>query len=118
MQIKFQEGDDLNHIVFEFYNELAPAGYLGPNYVNQDALAPKRHEYLGPAPHVVDYEFSGNSRDCYVEWWDSYLNEKWVGNRHWANEAYFESTIHGWVLKPRGRFTVLLDDGYYCGCSE
>lgn len=116
-QIKFEEGDNLNHLVYKFFDGQAPSSHPGPNYVTQDSLSPKRHEYLGPAPHVVDYQFSGNGRDCYIEWWDSYLNEKWVGNQHWANEVYFDQTVYGWVLRRRGRFGILIDDNYYCGCS-
>ncbi|TCD68698.1 hypothetical protein EIP91_009982 [Steccherinum ochraceum] len=117
-KIQFREGDDLNAAVFAFYNTTTPPDYPGYNYVTTDGLISKRNDYLGPAPYVAGYQFAFDSNDCYVEWWDAYLREKWTGTRRWEHEPYWDETVHGWVLKRRGWFGVYLDDTEYVGYKE
>ncbi|RDX45048.1 hypothetical protein OH76DRAFT_1026213, partial [Lentinus brumalis] len=54
--IKFAEGDDLNFLVYRFYDAKPDSGFQGTNYVTEDGITSKRHEYLGPTPHVAGYQ--------------------------------------------------------------
>lgn len=42
VQVKFNKGDDLNLIVFEFYEERVPDTYPGQNFVSSDGLIRRR----------------------------------------------------------------------------
>ena len=42
LQVKFNKGDDLNLIVFEFYEERVPDTYPGQNFVSSDGLIRRR----------------------------------------------------------------------------
>lgn len=74
------------------------------------------NEYLGPAPYVSGYYFSANERKIMVEWWDIYLHEQWIGNERWEISLYFDTTVQGWVTRPRGDPDNSLDMKEYLGC--
>ena len=42
VQVKFDKGDDLNLMVFAFYEERVPDTYPGQNYVSSDGLIRRR----------------------------------------------------------------------------
>ncbi|ETW81197.1 hypothetical protein HETIRDRAFT_169954 [Heterobasidion irregulare TC 32-1] len=104
-KLKFSLGDDLNMLIFEFYDAKVPSDYKGTNFVSVEALSPRRHEYLGPAPKVVGFQFFEATGEAHIEWWDAYLKEKWVDAGFWRNEVYFDEDVHGWVSKPRGDYS-------------
>ncbi|KAL6298548.1 hypothetical protein BKA93DRAFT_820336 [Sparassis latifolia] len=112
---RFSEGDDLNRIVYDFYNEQVPSSYAGVNYISQDGLRVRRHEYLGPMPYVVGYQFSETRGEASIEWWDGYLHAKWINNGAWRNEVYFDKNVEGWVSKLRGDYSRNLDCLEYTG---
>ena len=95
--MKVDRGDDLNQIVFEYYEERVPETYPGQNYVSSDGLIRRRYvlhlvrayhtkalmarifgrsEYLGPSPHVAEYRFREDLGEVLIEWWDAYLKVK------------------------------------------
>ncbi|KAI0368794.1 hypothetical protein BV20DRAFT_998165 [Pilatotrama ljubarskyi] len=113
--IKFKEGDDLNLLVYNFYSEPPDAGFEGLNYVTPNSFIPKRHEYLGPAPHVTGYRFSAAERTARIEWWDPYVQTLWIGRGTWRIDVYFDETVHGWVSRPRGDFDRAADLETYMG---
>ncbi|EIM82459.1 uncharacterized protein STEHIDRAFT_141741 [Stereum hirsutum FP-91666 SS1] len=115
-KIQIHEGDDLNFQTFEFYNQRVGSDYAGVNYVSTDGLLSRRNEYLGPAPYVSGYHFSANERKIMIEWWDIYLHEQWIGNERWEISLYFDTTIQGWVTRPRGDPDNSLDMKEYLGC--
>ncbi len=41
-QIKFAEGDDLNFLVYRFYDAKPDSGFQGTNYVTEDGITSKR----------------------------------------------------------------------------
>lgn len=43
IQVKFNKGDDLNLVVFRFYEEKVPNTYPGQNYVSADGLIRRRY---------------------------------------------------------------------------
>ncbi|KAI0635612.1 hypothetical protein C8Q77DRAFT_1098504 [Trametes polyzona] len=107
--IKFAEGEDLNFLVYNFYDAPPDPGFEAPMYVTADAsgrgnLLPKRHQFLGPAPRVTGYRFDAAARTARIEWWDPYVGMLWIGSRTWAVEAYFDEAVQGWVSRPRGDF--------------
>ncbi|GBE82680.1 hypothetical protein SCP_0410650 [Sparassis crispa] len=114
-KLGFRQGDDLNRIVFEFYNEEVQKNYPGPNFIAQDGLRPKRYEYLGPMPFVVGYQLSEAAGEASIEWWDRYLQLKWINDGTWRNEVDFDDNVQGWVSKSRGDYSRNLDMFEYTG---
>ncbi|KAH9902737.1 hypothetical protein C8Q73DRAFT_661694 [Cubamyces lactineus] len=102
--VKFTEGQDLNLLVYQFYNAPPDADYEGPNFVTtQDRLkVPKRHEHMGPAPHVTGYRFDAAERTARIEWWDAY-------------DVADRDAVGGWVSRPRGDFDRAPDLETYMG---
>ncbi|KIM72152.1 hypothetical protein PILCRDRAFT_745776 [Piloderma croceum F 1598] len=68
---RFRQGDDLNYIVYAFYEQKVDSDYPGVNYVARDGICIKRHEFLGPMPHVTGFQFSENAGTARIEWWDA-----------------------------------------------
>lgn len=87
-------------------------------YIDSQSYDFPSHEYVGPSPRVTGYRFAWDTDDCFIEWWDAYLHEKWVGTQRWDHEMYFDDVVKGWVLKRRGRFSVYLDDLEYVGYQK
>lgn len=136
-QLKYKQGEDLNVLVYRFYDAPPDPGFAGPNYVTPDNTYPKRcvhiqptyhsrllrampptpsrNEYLGPAPHVTGYRFDAGERTARIEWWDPYVRTLWVGRGTWGVELYFDETVRGWVSRPRGDFDAGVDLERYMG---
>lgn len=74
------------------------------------------NEYLGPAPFVSCYRFHANERKITIEWWDPYLQEQWTGDQRWDISLYLDTTVHGWVTRPRGDYDDSIDIKEYMGC--
>ncbi|KAF7321912.1 hypothetical protein MKEN_00713400 [Mycena kentingensis (nom. inval.)] len=74
-------GDDLNRAIFDYYAQAAPEGQLGTNYIDPEGLDSKRHEYLGPSPFVAGYKYDSRRKTIEIEWWDEFLNLKWIADR-------------------------------------
>ncbi|KAI0832777.1 hypothetical protein BC628DRAFT_1348239 [Trametes gibbosa] len=51
--LNFQEDEDLYLLIHRFYKEKPDPGFNSMNFIAGDLLT-KRHEYVGPAPHVTD----------------------------------------------------------------
>ncbi|KAJ3540932.1 hypothetical protein NM688_g6158 [Phlebia brevispora] len=107
--IKFKAGEDLNLLVYCFYNAETDSNFSGVNFVSADKVVTKRHEYLGPAPYVSGYRFDSTSKTARIEWWDPYLKLMWIGRETWKFEVYFDEQVGGWVSRPRGDFDEALD---------
>lgn len=73
------------------------------------------HEFLGPAPFVTGYRFDAEARIARIEWWDSYIQQKWIGRQTWKIEVYFDELVRGWVSRPRGDFDDSPDMRLYLG---
>ncbi len=65
-----------------------------------------RQEFLGPSPFVAGYQFDAESKTARIEWWDPYINLKWVGRGTWKVEVYFDEIVEGYVTRPRGDFDM------------
>jgi len=95
-------GEDLNSVVWQWYDQpILPAdsgAYTDlQNFVEQGVIA-KRHEFLGPSPHVAGYSFHG-AEEIRIEWWDVFLADKWVEKDTWVVDM---SWIRGrWREVPR-----------------
>ncbi|EIW57275.1 uncharacterized protein TRAVEDRAFT_125185 [Trametes versicolor FP-101664 SS1] len=113
--LKYKQGEDLNVLVYRFYDAPPDPGFAGPNYVTPDNTYPKRNEYLGPAPHVTGYRFDAAARTARIEWWDPYVRTLWVGRGTWGVELYFDEVVRGWVSRPRGDFDAGVDLERYMG---
>ncbi|KAI0663900.1 hypothetical protein C8Q70DRAFT_953537 [Cubamyces menziesii] len=113
--VKFTEGQDLNLLVYQFYNAPPDADYDGPNFVTPHKPALKRHEHMGPAPHVTGFRFDAAERTARIEWWDAYVQALWIGRRTWRIEVYFDDAVGGWVSRPRGDFDRAPDLERYMG---
>jgi len=86
MHVVVKPGDDLNKIVWKWYNgrieEDEVDMYLGmQNYVGRDIIA-RRHEYLGPSPHVAGFSFFA-ANEVRIQWWDSFLQDRWIQKDAW-----------------------------------
>ncbi|OBZ67500.1 hypothetical protein A0H81_12729 [Grifola frondosa] len=114
-KVRFREGEDLNRITYDFYNEIVDATYPGVNFVATDGFRRRRHEYMGPSPHIVDYQFHLKLGEAYIEWWDRSLRLTWMNDGSWKNEVYFDDRAFGWVSKLRGDFSRNLDLTVYLG---
>ncbi|KAH9832291.1 uncharacterized protein C8Q71DRAFT_840698 [Rhodofomes roseus] len=114
-KIKIKKDDDLNYVLYGFYDERVPATYPGPNYVSSDGIIRRRHEYLGPKPFVAEYRFNEDRREIFIEWWDDYLQVKWMNDTTWSIEVYWEDCVQGWVSKLRGDYSRNLDLYEYAG---
>jgi len=86
-------GDDLNHVVHQHYM----SGLVGDeeeklkarncaNFVTEDGLTTRRHEYLGPDPRIVGYRFDVDG-EVHVKWWDSFLRDSWMDTGKWTFEV-------------------------------
>ncbi|GLB38908.1 hypothetical protein LshimejAT787_0600700 [Lyophyllum shimeji] len=79
-------GTDLNYLVHSHYIEaMDPKTITTVNYVRGDNIAAKRHEFLGPNPRVAGY-FIDVDGDIQIKWWDSFLNDQWLGSQKWTAE--------------------------------
>lgn len=136
--MKVNKGDDLNLIVFGFYEEKVPGTYPGQNFVSADGLIRRRYvprhgpmrtdkcadrpchssEYLGPSPHVAEYRFHEDRQEIFVEWWDAYLKVKWINDATWRIDVYFEERVQGWVSELRGDYARNLDLFDYAGTES
>lgn len=79
-------GEDLNKVVWKWYNERVGDDeeevYAGrQNYVGRGIIA-RRHEYLGPSPHVAGYSFF-DANEVRIQWWDTFLQDRWVQKDAW-----------------------------------
>ncbi|OCH86975.1 hypothetical protein OBBRIDRAFT_814331 [Obba rivulosa] len=120
VMVNFTQNDDLNRIVHEFYDECADHTYPGSNFVTQHGkpIKPRRFEYMGPMPLVVDFRFDEKAREASIEWWDKYLQLGWIDKRTWRLEVYYDEQVQGWVSKIRGDYSRNLDLFEYVGCQE
>ena len=48
LQVRFRQGDDLNMLVYRFYDEKPDPGFKGDNFVSTASISPKRY-----AVHVI-----------------------------------------------------------------
>lgn len=104
--VRFKRGDDLNSITYQHYNTpVSKEGVMGVNYVQHispdgtGAIRPKRHEYLGPSPRVASYRFSRST--CEIEFWESYLEQAWIGKTYWTVEEEFDEEVQWWFPVER-----------------
>jgi len=100
--MKFYRGQNLNRIVYEYYSatlEKAPSATA--NYVSQDGLSPRRHEFMGPSPHVADLRWSGSQVE--IEWWDPYEQSMWIGTGKWSVDIEYDEIVESWVITDRGQ---------------
>ncbi|KII83062.1 hypothetical protein PLICRDRAFT_180756 [Plicaturopsis crispa FD-325 SS-3] len=98
-RIMVKPGDDLNAIVYAYYQlKVDPAAHElpYPNYVSADGVVARRHEYLGPQPCVASYHTVGS--DIEVEWWDPYLGTRWRGTGSWDVVLEFDSALKAWFV--------------------
>ncbi|KAI0689163.1 hypothetical protein BC835DRAFT_272387 [Cytidiella melzeri] len=83
-------GDDLNQAVHNYYAQ----NLVGDeeeklkvrncaNFVTEDSLSRRRHEYLGPDPRVVGYRVDVDG-ELHVKWWDGFLQDMWMDNGKWT----------------------------------
>ncbi|KAI1784639.1 hypothetical protein LXA43DRAFT_901252 [Ganoderma leucocontextum] len=107
---KFKKGEDLNFLVHHFYDQRPDRGFEGVNFVSPVGIASKRHEFLGPSPFVSGYQFDEESKTARIEWWDPYINLKWIGGGTWKLEVYFDEVVGGYVTRPRGDFDMHVPD--------
>ncbi|KAF8965247.1 hypothetical protein BDZ97DRAFT_797886 [Flammula alnicola] len=96
-RLKFREGDNLNSLTYQYYDEVVdPVSYPGNNFVTDSAIQPKRHEYLGPSPKVAGYRFTQGIAE--VAFWDDHLKTTWIGKRRWDVELEFDPVVEGWFV--------------------
>ncbi|TBU28320.1 hypothetical protein BD311DRAFT_722829 [Dichomitus squalens] len=112
---KFKKGENLNLLVYRFYNQRPDLGFEGVNFVSPVAIASTRHEFLGPAPFVAGYQFDAETKTARIEWWDPYIDLKWIGRSTWKVEVYFDEVVGGYVTRPRGDFDQTPDMTQYLG---
>ncbi|KAF7797948.1 hypothetical protein EIP86_009155 [Pleurotus ostreatoroseus] len=115
--IKFSKGQDMNVLLYSFYDSIPDPKFTGVNFVSSDGVVSpgKRHEYLGPAPCVAGYRFDFASKTARVEWWDRRLDQMWIGRSTWKIEVYHDEVVGGWVSSPRGDCDEALDLTKYLG---
>ncbi|GJJ10077.1 hypothetical protein Clacol_004303 [Clathrus columnatus] len=89
--------DDLNRVVYNWYAEVVsdvPRKIADHpkwiNYVTNDGIQSKKHEYIGPAPRVAGYQL-GNDGNIQVQFWDVFLQEAWAEKDEWKVEAVQDS---------------------------
>ncbi|KAF8340514.1 uncharacterized protein EI90DRAFT_2073791 [Cantharellus anzutake] len=101
--VRFNRGDDLSAITYRHYN--TPIEISAVNYVQQvasdgsGAILPKRHEYLGPSPHVASYRITKNV--CEIEFWEPYLEQAWFGRTYWTVEEEYDEEVRWWFPVER-----------------
>jgi len=88
-------GDDLNKVVWKWYSERVGEDeaviYSGlQNYVGRGIIA-RRHEYLGPSPHVAGFSFFA-AAEVRVQWWDSFLQDRWIQRDAWSVDMELAGT--------------------------
>ncbi|KAJ7487997.1 hypothetical protein FB451DRAFT_1167460 [Mycena latifolia] len=59
----------------------------------------RRHELLGPEPHVAGYEIDVDSGNVYIRWWDGSLSDQWTGTQKWKLETCCISFWNGAFLR-------------------
>ncbi|KZT37500.1 hypothetical protein SISSUDRAFT_1062754 [Sistotremastrum suecicum HHB10207 ss-3] len=95
--VKVYAGQNLNQVVYQYYsNTVDKAPTNSTNFVSQDGLSTKRHEFMGPSPHVADYLWTGSQAQ--IQWWDSYERSKWMGTDKWDTELEFDKASESWFL--------------------
>ncbi|KAK7683065.1 hypothetical protein QCA50_013737 [Cerrena zonata] len=95
MEIKvIWPGTDLNQFVHNHYAEPLDSGggdmevdeskiqVKSADFVTDDGVCPRKHEYLGPDPCVVGYSFDYDG-DIHIKWWDSFLQDQWMDTQKW-----------------------------------
>ncbi|KAI8986636.1 hypothetical protein BD414DRAFT_378495, partial [Trametes punicea] len=103
--IHFHEGEDLNFLVYRFYDSPPADGFQGLNFITGDynvGVPRRRHRYLGPQPYVAGYRFNDKAKTARIEWLDKYTKTMWIGKERWKVELYFDDAVGGWVSRPRG----------------
>ena len=87
------------------------------NYHITDHTQYSSREFLGPSPHVCGFQFSESRSSASIEWWDMNTQVKWIDNRTWENEVYFDEGVRGWVSKLRGDYSRNFDVNEYAGSA-
>ncbi|KAI6104155.1 hypothetical protein F5141DRAFT_1007296 [Pisolithus sp. B1] len=93
-----QCGTDINRFVHAHYME-SPAieeEKEWTNFVHEDEVVTRRHEYLGPDPRVAGYFFD-KSGEIHIRWWDSFLKDQWMDNNKWTLNV---------AMDPSGKWVV------------
>jgi len=97
-RLKFWKSDNLNSLTYEHYKAIVDlTTYSGSNFVTNDEVQPKRHEYLGPSPKVAGYCFTQKVAE--IAFWDDHLNTMWIGNCPWDVELVFDPVVENWFVK-------------------
>ncbi|TCD64022.1 hypothetical protein EIP91_004656 [Steccherinum ochraceum] len=91
-------GVDLNQFVHNYYMEMIDVVSSPPsdaNFVTEENIRARRHEFLGPDPRVVGYSYD-NFGEIHIKWWDKFLQEQWMDREKWTFELML-SEDEQWV---------------------
>ncbi|KAH7905276.1 hypothetical protein BJ138DRAFT_1165080 [Hygrophoropsis aurantiaca] len=94
-----RKGADVNQIVHRHYMDLLDLEKHGDwvNYVHDDNVISRRHEYLGPDPRIAGYFFDDDG-EIHIRWWDGFLKDQWMDNHKWTLNVEM-NTSGQWVVK-------------------
>ncbi|KJA29181.1 hypothetical protein HYPSUDRAFT_32557 [Hypholoma sublateritium FD-334 SS-4] len=101
-KLRFKKGQNLYSVAYNYYSEGLSEPPPGPNYISNDGIRSKRHEYLGPAPCVAGFLLTENDTEILL-FWDAYLKVAWAHQNTWRIEAEFDEKVEAWF--PIIRFT-------------
>ncbi|EIN09169.1 hypothetical protein PUNSTDRAFT_52529 [Punctularia strigosozonata HHB-11173 SS5] len=95
-----REGTDLNVLVHQHYMEqvdLKTLDHGWVNFVTDEGVTARRHEYLGPDPRVAGYFFDIDG-EVHIRWWDAFLQDQWMDGKKWDLDVK-EGPDGKWVEK-------------------
>ncbi|RDB17437.1 hypothetical protein Hypma_001610 [Hypsizygus marmoreus] len=90
-------GTDINQLIHQHYlEEVDTKTNTSVNFVHADMIVAKRHEFLGPDPHVAGY-FEDIDGDIHIKWWDNFLSDQWMDSQKWDVEVAWNG--EKWIEK-------------------
>ncbi|KAJ3894375.1 hypothetical protein GG344DRAFT_74168 [Lentinula edodes] len=95
-KLPFEKGQDLFITAYYHYSKLASEDdRTAKNYVSNDGISPRRHEYLGPEPRMSGFYLEGN--EVQILFYDSNLKLPWTAHGTWSLGMEFDETVEAFV---------------------
>ncbi|KAF5330695.1 hypothetical protein D9619_006043 [Psilocybe cf. subviscida] len=94
-KLRFRKGDNLFILAYNHYSQSLSGPAPGQNYISDDGISAKRHEYLGPSPCIAGFLQRENTVE--ILFWDSYIRLAWIHEHTWDIGAQFDEVVEAWL---------------------